>query len=307
MVGRNLMDDQYFDKLKRDGLLLCPKRSELDLLDSESVAQYIAHHKPWLIIHAAGKVGGIQANIQDQLGFYLQNSIMGQNILVSSYKNHVPYVLNIASSCMYPKDCQEKLKEEMILSGYLEPTNEGYALAKIATLKLGQYINEKAQLSNSKTSTKVKTIIPCNLFGKYDNFNNNSSHLIAAIIAKINQAKMSNSKTVEIWGNGEARREFMPASDLAKILSILVQDIDSIPDILNVGTGIDYTINEYYQSIAEIYGWSGDFVHDLSRPVGMKRKLLNIDRLNSITNFKSDIDSGFKEAIQYFNSINQPR
>jgi GDP-L-fucose synthase len=224
------------------------------------------------VIHAAGMVGGIQANMREPVNFLIKNLDMGRNLLMACVENQVKQVINFGSSCMYPRGHEKPLTEEMILSGELEPTNEGYALAKIVTAKLGNYIQRE------HPDFHYKTLIPCNLYGKYDKFDPKHSHLLPAIIHKIHQAKLCGENAVEIWGNGEARREFMYAGDLASMILEAIQRFDSLPSIMNVGLGYDYTINEYYQTAAEVIGYSGEFVHDLNKPVGMSRKLVSVEK-----------------------------
>jgi GDP-L-fucose synthase len=202
MVGRNIIDHIEAKNYE----ILSPKSSDLNLLNYNDTKNYITSNKPDIIIHTAGVVGGIEANINNPVKFLVENTQMGINILTVSKEMKIKTFINLSSSCMYPKDSNNPLSEEQILSGELEPTNEGYALAKICTTKLCEYINRE------DNSFSYKTIIPCNLYGKYDNFDNNSSHMIPAVIKKIHEAKKNNLQFVNIWGDGLARREFMYAS-----------------------------------------------------------------------------------------------
>ncbi len=195
---------------------------------------------------------------------------IGKNIVSISYKLGIKKLINISSSCMYPRDINIPIKETDILTNILEPTNEGYALAKIVTLKLCEYINKENK------GFAYKTLIPCNLYGYYDSFSPEKSHLIPAIINKLHIAKINNIKEVEIWGDGNSRREFMFSSDLAKAISKAIDDIDKLPDIMNIGTGIDYKIKEYYEIAAEIIKFKGSFSYNLEKPTGMKRKIVDI-------------------------------
>jgi len=173
---------------------------------------------------------------------------------------------------MYPRNHNEPLSEELVLKGELEPTNEGYALAKVVTARLCEYITRK------DASIQYKTLIPCNLYGRHDKFDPSHSHLIPAIIHKVHQAKLSGVDQVEIWGAGTARREFMYAGDLADVLVRAVKEFDTLPAMMNVGLGHDFSINEYYQAAADVLGYRGEFIHDLTKPVGMARKLVNVER-----------------------------
>jgi GDP-L-fucose synthase len=270
LVGRNFLehpDVESFD-------VLAPPRSELNLLDYNSVQDCIACSRPDMVIHAAGRVGGIQANIREPVRFFLDNLDMGRNVIWSARQAGVKRLINLGSSCMYPRYAPNPLKEEAILCGELEPTNEGYALAKIAVARLCEYITRE------DPKYQYKTLIPCNLYGRWDNFDPTHSHLIPAIIHKVHQAKQTGQGEVEIWGEGNARREFMCASDLADCLVQSVRRFDSLPPLMNVGLGADFTINEYYKAVAEVVGYTGSFVHDLSKPVGMDQKVVSIDRLS---------------------------
>ena len=208
MVGRNIIDHNESNNYK----ILSPKSSDLNLLNYKNIENFISDNRPDIIIHTAGVVGGIQANIDNPTKFLVENLQMGINILTASKKMNVKNFINLSSSCMYPRNSNIPLSEDKILTGELEPTNEGYALAKISTTKLCEYINSE------DNSLLYKTIIPCNLYGKYDNFSNNSSHMIPAVIKKIHEAKKNNLEFVEIWGDGLASREFMYASDLSDFI-----------------------------------------------------------------------------------------
>lgn len=292
LVGRNIQD---YAALNTDFTLLCPTSKELNLLDANEINSYIRINKPDIIIHAAGVVGGIQANIKNPVQFLADNAIMGQNIVLSAYQNGIEKLLNFGSSCMYPKDAANPLTEDLILTGALEPTNEGYALAKIMTAKLCTYISR----INPKLS--YKTLIPCNLYGRYDKFDSMKSHMIPASILKIDYAKTSNAPTVEIWGDGLARREFMYAEDLADATFFCLSKFEELPDMLNVGLGYDYSINEYYQAIADVVGFNGCFMHDLSKPTGMKQKLINTQKLVQLGwEHKFSLMQGIEKTYQYY-------
>jgi GDP-L-fucose synthase len=291
MVGRNILEHpgiQDFD-------VLVPRKTELDLRDYSAVHKYISKHQPEFVIHAAGKVGGIQANMREPVGFLLENLDMGRNIVWASYQSGVKRLLNLGSSCMYPRNIQEPLKEEMVLKGELESTNEGYALAKIVTARFCDYIMRE------DTSCHYKTLIPCNLYGRYDNFDLHYSHLLPAIIHKIHQAKLNNQPTVEIWGDGNVKREFMYAGDLADSIVSAIRNFETLPNYMNIGLGHDYTINEYYEAAASVIGYQGKFVHDTTKPVGMARKLVNIDRqLAWGWQSKSDLRSGIQNTYEFY-------
>lgn len=271
MVGRNLQEHPAVTGWE----VLAPGSGELDLRDYAAVYTYLAAHRPDMIVHCAGKVGGIQANMREPVHFLLDNLDMGRNIVWAAHEAGVRRLLNLGSSCMYPRNRSEPLCEEMVLKGELEPTNEGYALAKVATARLCEYIMRETP------EFQYKTLIPCNIYGRYDKFDPVHSHLIPAIIHKTHLAIQRGDSSIEIWGDGTARREFMYAGDLADAIVRAIREFDSLPGVMNVGLGYDYTINEYYQSVAAVMGYQGDFRHNLDRPVGMARKLVSVDRLGA--------------------------
>ncbi len=266
MVGRNIVEHPGAGAFE----LLAPTSAELDLRVYAATRSFLATHRPDLVIHAAGKVGGIQANMREPVAFLVDNIDMGRNIVLAAHEAGVPQLLNLGSSCMYPRGCEGALREDMILTGALESTNEGYALAKIATARLCEYIMRE------DPAVQYKTLIPCNLYGRHDKFDPARSHLIPAIIHKIHAAMQSGADEVDIWGSGEARREFMYAGDLADAVIRSVTHFDSLSAVMNVGLGHDYSINEYYAAVAEVMGFRGGFTHDLSKPVGMARKLVDV-------------------------------
>ena len=268
MVGRNILEHPSAN----DWNILAPSSSELDLTDERGSLSFLSKHKPSLVIHAAGRVGGIQANKAHPVVFLESNAVMGRNVIMAAYKAGVRNFLNLASTCMYPRAAPNPLSEEMILTGELEPTNEGYALAKIMAIRLCQYI------CGEDRDAKYKTLIPCNLYGRYDKFNPKDSHLLPAIIHKVHLAKQRGEKTVEVWGDGTARREFMYAGDLADAVMKAASDVDALPELMNCGLGHDHAISAYYEAVADVIGWGGEFEHDLSKPVGMKQKLCATER-----------------------------
>ena len=290
MVGKNITD------LKPNQFILySPNRAQLDLLNFLNVKEYLEKIKPDIIIHAAGIVGGIQANINHPVKFLRENMLMAHNLIWAAYELSIPYMLNLGSSCMYPRNAPNPLKEDMILSGELEPTNEGYALAKIFAQRFCQYINSEQNNNN------YKTIIPCNLYGKYDKFDVEWGHMIPSAIRKVYNAKQQELKKINIWGDGKARREFMFSTDFADFIWFAVENIDQIPELLNVGLGYDFSVNEYYEKIAKIIGYKGSFEHDLSKPVGMKQKLVDISKLKK-TGWrpKYSLEQGLSETYNFF-------
>ncbi len=291
MVGRNLLDHRSISEFE----VLAPRRSELDLCDFSALQSYLQSNKPDIVIHAAGKVGGIQANMREPVDFLLANLDMGRNIVWASQQAGIKRLINLGSSCMYPRNHSEPLKEEMVLKGELEPTNEGYALAKVVTARLCEYIMRE------NASYQYKTLIPCNIYGRYDKFDPVHSHLIPAIIHKVHQAKQSGQALVEIWGDGKARREFMYAGDLADAIMRAVSNFDTLPNNMNVGLGHDHTINDYYQAAAEVMGYAGDFEHDLGKPVGMARKVVSVElQTNWGWSARHELREGIEKTYSYY-------
>lgn len=291
MVGRNILEDQNFQIFE----IFAPKRNELNLFKYEDVLIYIEKIKPDFVIHCAGRVGGIQANMAHPVDFLIENLDINRNVILASYKAQVKNLINFGSSCMYPRNAPNPLHEELILTGELEPTNEGYALAKITAQRLCAYIKKENLKFN------YKTLIPCNLYGCFDKFDPKASHLVPAVIRKLHEAKENNLNEVEIWGDGTARREFMYAGDVADCVYKALTDFESMPDIMNVGLGIDYSVNDYYKAAAEVVGYTGKFKHDLSKPVGMKQKLTAVDKAQQWGwRSQTSLLDGLAKTYQYF-------
>lgn len=291
MVGRNLLDHP----LAACWEILAPSSQDLDLMDGALVGAFIERYSPDIVIHAAGKVGGIQANLSDPLGFLDCNMMMGRNVIMAARNSGVRRLINLGSTCIYPRTAENPLRENQILTGELEPTNEGYAIAKIMALRLCQYIRRE------DSRFLYKTIIPCNLYGPHDKFDSQNAHLVPAVIRKVHDALKAGRKTVGIWGDGTARREFMYAADLAEAIFLAAKDLETLPDLMNVGVGEDHSINDYYATVAKVVGWSGRFTHDLSKPVGMQRKLSDISR-QVAWGWSADtsIEAGIKKTYHYY-------
>lgn len=291
MVGKNILEHPKIEMHE----VLAPKRSELDLSNLSSVEAYLYRERPEMVIHAAGRVGGIQANIKNPVQFLVENIDINRNLISACRTANIKKLLNLGSSCMYPRDAENPLREEMILKGELEPTNEGYALAKVMAQRLCDYITRE------DSSFQYKTLVPCNLYGRHDKFSPEHSHLIPAVIRKIHLAKVNNQAVVDIWGTGEARREFMYSADIADCILACVEKFESVPSTMNVGIGRDFSVNEYYQAAAEVIGFQGKFEHDLSKPVGMKQKLVSIDRLSK-WGWKSptSLHDGIEKTYKFF-------
>lgn len=291
MVGKNILEHPDASKYT----FLTPSSFSLNLLNADDVLKYFKDHKPSIVIHCAGLVGGIQANMKEPVRFLVENTDMGRNVMLASNAIGVKNFINMGSSCMYPKDHEDLLEEEFILTGPLEPTNEGYALAKIFTMKLGQYMNQENQ------NQVFKTLIPCNLYGRWDKFSEKNSHMVPAVISKIHKAIQNNESLVEIWGAGNARREFMYASDLADFVFFALSNWEKIPETINIGLGIDHSVNDYYAVVANLLGYKGKFHHDLSKPEGMKRKLVSTKKADSLGwKAKTILEEGIKKTYDFF-------
>lgn len=294
MVGKNILEHLSVQKYT----FLYPSSKELNLQNYDSVNHYIQFHQPDFVIHCAGFVGGIQANMANPVRFLVDNLDIGRNIIMAAKNNNVRKFINFSSSCIYPRNAKNPLNEELILQGELEPTNEGYALAKIVTTRLCEYI------TTEDSTFQYKTVIPCNLFGKFDKFSPEHSHMVPAVIKKIHEAKIQNKKEIDIWGDGLARREFMYAGDLADFIFYALEHFEKMPQNLNVGLGHDYSINDYYQTIAKAIDYEGVFVHDLSKPIGMKQKLVDNTKLKTF-GWKSTISlkDGIEKTYEYYKKI----
>lgn len=291
MVGKNILEHNS----AKDFDFLTPNSRELNLLDQQQVKVYLKTNKPDMIIHAAGRVGGIQANIAHPVAFLVDNMQIGLNLIQSAYDLGIPRLMNMSSSCIYPRAAANPLSESLILQGELEPTNEGYALAKIASTRLCEYIVREAP------EFQYKTVIPCNLYGRHDKFDSKHSHMIPAVIKKIYDAKQSKQPTIDIWGDGTARREFMYAGDLADFVFYAIARYEAMPQNINVGLGHDYTINEYYQAIALVIGYQGEFLHDLTKPTGMKQKLIDDGQLKAFGwQYKTTLNDGIEQTLKFY-------
>ena len=275
--------------------LLTPSHSELDLLDRNTVRTFLRDQNPDLVIHCAGTVGGIMVNRKENVKYMLDNLDMGRNLIHESFLAGIKKFLNLGSSCMYPRNSEKPLTEDMILSGKLEPTNEGYAIAKSACAKLCEFI------SRENPEFQFKTLIPCNLYGKWDKFKTENAHMLPQVIHRIHMAKVENQKSIAIWGSGNARREFLYSGDLGDLISYCVENFDRMPTMLNAGVGIDFTINEIYQIVAEVVGFKGEFTHDTSKPEGMSKKLTDVSRLNAFGwKSKTDLKNGIEQTYEFY-------
>jgi GDP-L-fucose synthase len=268
-------------------------RRELDLLRQADVELWMSTKKIDAVFHAAATVGGILANSTRPADFLYENLAIATNVIHAARITGVKKLLFLGSSCIYPRMAQQPMREEDLLSGPLEPTNEWYAIAKIAGIKL-------CQAYRRQFACDFISVMPTNLFGPGDRYDLLDGHVVAALIMKIHAAKESNCPTVELWGSGTPRREFLYSEDLADACVFIMKNY-SDEMFLNVGTGRDMTILELAEGIAEIIGWHGRFIFDRSKPDGMPRKVMDVSRLSALGwTAPTDFKSGMREAYRWY-------
>ena len=247
---------------------------ELDLLDQAAVHAFMQAEKPDYLFLAAAKVGGIQANNIYRADFIYQNLLIQANVIHSAHEAGVQRMLSLGSSCIYPRDCPQPIKEEYLLTGPLEQTNEPYALAKIAGVKM-------CESYNRQYGRQYVSAMPTNLYGPNDNYDLSNSHVLPALLRKAHEAKLRGDKKLEVWGSGKPMREFMHVDDMADA-SVFIMENESIKDgLFNVGTGTDVTIRELAETIMDVVGFEGTLTFDTSKPDGTPRKLLDVSRLKT--------------------------
>jgi GDP-L-fucose synthase len=293
MVGKSLTKE-----LKKQGFsnLILPSSEDLDLRDQKKTFDYFKKNRPDYVFHLAAKVGGIAANIESPAEFLYDNLAMGANVLEASRRFFTKKILFLGSSCVYPKECPQPMKEEHLFSGKLEPTNEGYALGKICVLKLCEYYNKQY-------GTNFISLMPPNLYGPGDHFNAKNSHVVSALITKFNKAKKESADNVCIWGTGVARREFLYVEDLVDAIIYFMENYSSkeTGPFLNVGTKEDISIKELALLIKEIVGFKGGVVFDKTKPDGMLRKMVDTSKANKMGwSFKTNIREGIAKTYEYF-------
>lgn len=276
--------------------LLMKTHSELDLTNQSEVDRFFKENRPDYVFLAAAKVGGILANSTYPADFIFQNLAIEINVIHSAYKYGVKKLLFLGSSCIYPKLAPQPLKEEYLLSGYLEPTNQSYAIAKIAGIMM-------CNSYNFQYKTNFISVMPTNLYGPNDNFNLETSHVIPALIRKFVEAKESNAKEVIVWGTGNVRREFLHCDDFADACVFLMENYDAkdLEPFINIGSGVDITIRDLAYLIAKIVGFNGEIVFDTSKPDGTPQKLLDVSRLEKLGwRYKIPLDEGLRNTIKWF-------
>lgn len=273
--------------------LIYKTRQELNLLDYNAVKEFFEIEKPEYVFLAAAKVGGIHANNIFPADFIFQNLQIQNNIIHNAYLNNVKKLLFLGSSCIYPRNCEQPIKEEYLLTGELEKTNEPYAIAKIAGIKM-------CQSYNKQYGTKFISVMPTNLYGPNDNFDLESSHVLPALLRKFHDAKENNSKEVVMWGTGSPMREFLYVDDLADAC-VHLMNIYGENEIVNIGTGEDITIKDLALLIKEIVGFKGKIINDTSKPDGTPRKLLDVSKLHSLGwRHKTSLEDGIRRSYKWF-------
>ena len=293
MLGSSLL--RKFSTNEPDLEVVGLTRSDVDLSSSSAVSATLGKVQADLVIHTAAKVGGIQANIRQPLEFLARNLEVDKNVILSSLEMGIPRLIYIGSSCMYPKDYRQPLHESDLLMGPFEPTNEGYALAKIVGAKLCEFASANAGVS-------YRTVIPSNLYGPGDNFDQKTSHLLASVIRKVHEAKLSGSKFIEVWGSGSARREFTYIDDLADWMRKAVSKVEMLPQYLNLGYGQDYSVTDFYQIAMRVIDVEAALIYDATKPDGMKQKLLDSSSARESAGWDppTKIEEGIRETYFWY-------
>ena len=292
LVGSALV--RKFQELGYDNLIL-KTRSELNLLNQQEVADFFAVEKPEYVFLAAAKVGGIGANSTYPADFVYENMMIQTNIIHAAYKNNTKKLLFLGSSCIYPKMAEQPIKEESLLTGELEPTNDAYAIAKIAGIKM-------CQAYNKQYCTNYISVMPTNLYGPNDNFDLEKSHVFPALIRKFHEAKINKEAEVVVWGTGTPIREFLYVDDLAEACIYLMNNYND-DKIVNIGTGVGVTIRELAESIAKVVGYEGKLVFATSKPDGTPIKINDVSYLNSLGwQAKTDLLSGIEKTYHWYKS-----
>jgi GDP-L-fucose synthase len=285
-ITRNLQKNGYDNLIFRTF-------AELDLTNQKATADFFAEEKPEYIFLAAAKVGGIKANNDFSADFIYQNLEVQNNVIHNAFVNGAKKLLFLGSSCIYPRDCPQPIKEEYFMTGPLEKTNDAYATAKIAGIKM-------CQSYNRQYGTKFISVMPTNLYGPNDNFDLESSHVLPALLRKFHEAKQKNEKEVIMWGTGKPKREFLHVDDLADACIFLMNNYED-SEIVNIGTGEDIEIIELAKMIKNIVGFEGEIKNDLEKPDGTPKKQLDVSKLHNLGwKHKIPLDEGIKETYNWF-------
>lgn len=292
MVGSAIM--RFLKNRGYSNIITC-SHSELDLTRQHDVEVFFSKYQIDYVFLSAARVGGILANSTHKAEFYYQNAMIAQNVIHSAWKSGVRKLMNLGSSCIYPKLAEQPLKEESLLTGALEETNDAYAIAKISAIKMCRYYNEQY-------GTNYISVMPTNLYGEADNYDLTSSHVLPAMIRKFHEAKLSGG-TVQLWGDGSPLREFLYADDLAEAVVFLMENksADEVGEFVNVGTGKDCSIKELSKIISDIVGFEGEVQWDTSKPNGTPRKLLDVSALENLGwTARISLQEGIKKAYSWY-------
>jgi len=304
---RGLVGSAIVRQLESRGFtnLLMRTHKELDLTNQAQVQTFFKQEKPNYVILAAAKVGGIHANNTYPADFIYKNMMIEANVINSAYENKVKRLLFLGSTCIYPKAVEQPMREDALLTGVLEPTNEPYALAKIAGIKL-------CESYNRQHSTDFRSVMPTNLYGINDNFHPENSHVIPALMRRFHQAKVNNDSEVVVWGTGKAMREFLYVDDMAEA-SLFVLELDektyqantkSILSHINIGTGKDVTIKEMAEAMKKVVGFEGKLTFDTTKPDGAPRKLIDVTRLENMGwKYSIDLRKGLEKTYDWYLNI----
>lgn len=292
---RGMVGSALVRKLQSEGYnnIITKSRKELDLTNQFQVNQFFHFERPEYVFLAAAKVGGIKANNDFKADFIYQNLMIQTNVINASYQNGVKKLLFLGSSCIYPKMATQPLKEEYLLSGKLESSNDAYAIAKISGIKM-------CQSFNVQYGTNFISVMPTNLYGQGDNYHLENSHVMPALIRKFHEAKNAGNPEVEIWGSGKPMREFLYVDDLAEACLFLMLNYND-SEIVNIGTGEDISIKDLSQLIKEVVGFSGTIIYDSSKPDGTPRKLLDVSKIHELGwSHKTDLKRGIELTYKHF-------
>jgi GDP-L-fucose synthase len=278
--------------------LVLRMRAELDLFDQRAVRDFFATIRPSYVIVAAARVGGIKANMTYPADFLYENLEIQNNVIWEAHRSGVEKLLFLGSSCIYPRECPQPMREEYLLNGKVEPTNEGYAIAKIAGLKLCEKIFDQYKQC-------FISCMPTNIYGSNDNIDPESSHVIPALMRRIHEAKLHGAPEVVVWGNGNSRREFLSVDDLADAVLWLMDHHDK-RDFLNIGTGEDVSIRELAEELQRIIGYGGQLVFDATKPDGMPRKLLDVSNIHTLGwHHTTGLRDGLKKMYAWYQHVSR--
>lgn len=285
MLGRHLVP-----LLEKTGhIVYSPNREELDLTDSKATSNYIETINIDTVIHCAAYVSGIASSTTTKHHSFDSNVMMGLNLIRACLEHGINNMINVGSATVYPNDAPQPLREDSLGDGAFEGPIEGYALSKYVVYRACAMANEQHGVS-------FKTVHPCNLFGPYDNFSLETGHMLPAILHRMHQAKENGNKPIVIWGDGSAKREFLYGPDLADFLNTAISRFSELPEVMNVGSGVEVSVNEMHQYMAKVIGYDGELQHDLTRPVGRKRRYLELSKQKE---FGWSPKTQFEEALTF--------